>query len=168
MNNCLMCGKETRNKKFCSHSCSASIVNIGVRRHGKAKIIIKCFTCGKETKNPKFCSRFCSREYKFFIMVQKFEFGENIKAGKNEKTPNPLRNYLIKKYNNTCQLCGFRKQNEYSKRWIIEIDHVDGDWSNNSKSNLRVICPNCSAGTCNYKALNSGSGRTYTPTRKKI
>jgi len=44
---------------FCSHSCSASINNLGVRRHGSA-VEKACKKCGKTTSNPQYCSRKCA------------------------------------------------------------------------------------------------------------
>lgn len=56
---CLHCQSSTDNPKFCSHSCSATYNNKGVRRHGNPPNV--CLICGKKTKNPtrKYCSRLC-------------------------------------------------------------------------------------------------------------
>lgn len=43
----------------------------------------------------------------------------------------------------------------------LEIDHVDGDASNNLESNIRLLCPNCHALTSNFKNLNRGRGRKW-------
>lgn len=29
------------------------------------------------------------------------------------------------------------------KKLNLEIDHIDNDWSNDRRDNLRFICPNC-------------------------
>lgn len=36
----------------------------------------------------------------------------------------------------------------------LELDHVDGNPSNNDIANLRVLCPNCHAQTPTYRGLN--------------
>ena len=36
----------------------------------------------------------------------------------------------------------------------LEIDHVDGDCTNNEMSNLRYLCPNCHALTATYRGRN--------------
>lgn len=36
----------------------------------------------------------------------------------------------------------------------LELDHIDGDNSNNSLENLRLLCPNCHAQTSTYRGKN--------------
>lgn len=44
-----------------------------------------------------------------------------------------------------CELCGISDwMGEYL---ILQIDHVDGDRSNNTLENLRLLCPNCHSQT---------------------
>lgn len=70
-----------------------------------------------------------------------------------------IRKYLLDKNNNKCERCGWGEVNPYTGRVPLEIDHKDGDYSNNSEDNLAVLCPNCHSLTPTYKALNMGSGR---------
>jgi hypothetical protein len=51
-----------------------------------------------------------------------------------------------------CVRCG-------NRQWLdepipLELDHIDGDSSNNSLANLRLLCPNCHAKTPTYRAKN--------------
>ncbi len=43
----------------------------------------------------------------------------------------------------------------------VEIEHIDGDWTNNLPSNLTLLCPNCHSLTPTYRALNRGRGRDW-------
>jgi 5-methylcytosine-specific restriction endonuclease McrA len=44
-----------------------------------------------------------------------------------------------------CESCGLREwQGEPIQ---LELDHIDGDRSNNTLANLRMLCPNCHAQT---------------------
>lgn len=60
------------------------------------------------------------------------------------------RDLLIKESNYSCSKCGFNKTREDGKS-ILEIDHIDGDHTNNTRENLRVLCPNCHALTHNFR-----------------
>ena len=44
-----------------------------------------------------------------------------------------------------CEICGLTEWRGHSIQ--LELDHIDGDRSNNSLSNLRMLCPNCHAQT---------------------
>lgn len=70
-----------------------------------------------------------------------------------------IRRYLFEKYNNKCCECGWGKLNKYTNKTPLEIEHCDGDFTNNKESNLKLLCPNCHSLTSTYKSLNKGNGR---------
>ena len=41
----------------------------------------------------------------------------------------------------------------------LEVEHIDGNYLNNSEENLDLICPNCHSLTATYKGANKGKGR---------
>lgn len=48
-----------------------------------------------------------------------------------------------------CSACGLGTDwNDH--RLVLHIDHVDGDWLNNTFENLRFLCPNCHSQTLTY------------------
>ncbi|MER5482776.1 HNH endonuclease signature motif containing protein [Streptomyces sp. NPDC002812] len=48
-----------------------------------------------------------------------------------------------------CDMCGTVA--EWGGRpMTLEVDHVDGDWSDNRRENLRLLCPNCHATTSTW------------------
>jgi 5-methylcytosine-specific restriction endonuclease McrA len=65
---------------------------------------------------------------------------------------------LLEKNNYSCSECGWNKINPKTGKSPLEIDHIDGDCSNNKEENLRVLCPNCHSLTPTWKALNKGNG----------
>lgn len=69
----------------------------------------------------------------------------------NEMSYEKKRKLLIEEANFACTVCGFDKKRP-NGGVILEIDHIDGDHKNNSRENLRVLCPNCHAMTPNFRA----------------
>lgn len=64
----------------------------------------------------------------------------------------------MEEQNYKCAICGC--ENTHSQRPLIFIlDHIDGDASNNRRSNLRMICPNCDSQLDTYKSKNKNSKR---------
>ncbi len=143
--NCNNCGKITTNKKYCSRSCSVTQTNKGVRRHGSVR---KCLRCEKEHSNEKFCSYECKLSSPIELWL----------AGKQYfELKHFIRKFLLEEIGHKCSLCGWCEVNPITKRVPLEIDHIDGNPSNNKKENLRVLCPNCHSLTSTYKALNKGN-----------
>jgi Zn finger protein HypA/HybF involved in hydrogenase expression len=55
-----------------------------------------------------------------------------------------------------CNECGITDWN--GKDIILEIDHINGDNTDNRIENLRYLCPNCHSQTSTYKGRNINSG----------
>lgn len=60
-----------------------------------------------------------------------------------------LKPHLIKERGHACERCGL---SEWQDQPItLEVDHVDGDRTNNELSNLKLNCPNCHALTPTWR-----------------
>lgn len=70
-----------------------------------------------------------------------------------------LRNYILEKFDYKCTECGWNKTNSHTGRIPLELEHIDGDFTNNSEENLTILCPNCHSLTKSYKGGNKKSGR---------
>jgi len=60
--------------------------------------------------------------------------------------------------NNSCLICNISEWR--GKEITLELDHIDGNSSNNIKENLRLLCPNCHSQTDNWRGRNINSGIT--------
>lgn len=67
------------------------------------------------------------------------------------------RRRLIEECNNICSCC--KNSLWLGKPIKLELDHVDGNHKNNSKENLRMLCPNCHSMTDTWKGKNKQSFR---------
>lgn len=74
----------------------------------------------------------------------------------SEWNTNALRQQLIRAeiFKHECSGC-------FNDMWMgspipLELDHIDGDRTNNLIDNLRVLCPNCHALTDTYRGKNIG------------
>lgn len=145
---CDCCGVEYRKQKrlaegatrehFCSSKCFYS-------KETATRVKFNCAHCGIEffrplskINNSKHGVYFCCREHKdigqsYIAEIQPDHYG----------TGNGLSSYrstAISTYGCTCQRCGYNKHEA-----AIVVHHRDHDRSNNSISNLEVLCANCHA-----------------------
>jgi predicted nucleic acid-binding Zn ribbon protein len=152
---CLNCStaipyeKKTENK-FCSRSCSATLVN------AKRKKKKTCLVCENNIKKgaSKYCSFKCQQTYHFNQRLSDWIGGTHI-----TKSRDFFRRYLKETYGYKCSCCNISEWN--GKSIVLEVDHIDGNSENNNPENLRFICPNCHSQTDTYKSRNIGNGRHY-------
>lgn len=140
---------------FCSRSCSATYNN----RLRKSKHVWDCLNCGKTNESRigrpgKYCSNMCQGEYRRKEIVRKWLSEERVTLP-NRST---LEWYYRKSDKYTCTLCGL------DDRWngkiiVLQFDHIDGNYKNNSPQNIRPLCPNCHSQTDTYCNRNMGNGR---------
>jgi len=71
-----------------------------------------------------------------------------------------LRRRLLEEehFEHRCRICG-------RATWLgepipLELDHINGDRTDNRRENLRMICPNCHAQTPTYRGRNIGRYRS--------
>ena len=117
---------------------------------------MKCLYCGKELTNrqTKYCSNKCQMMHKSQNLVEQWKKGEHDGLRGTNQVATFVRNYMIEKAGNRCELCGWHEINPYTGLVPLEIHHKDGDYRNNTENNLQVLCPNCHSLTSSYRALN--------------
>jgi predicted nucleic acid-binding Zn ribbon protein len=183
--NCLECGEiikvSNRNKtdmkrKFCSHSCSAIFNNKKRSKEVYDKISLSllkdkedsknrnnlknCIYCGNKIKRKnKYCDNKCKLNYEYENYIKEWKEGNKNGMIKGNYLSFYLRKYLFGKYNNKCSKCGWGEINEHTNKIPLEVEHIDGDHTNNKEDNLTLLCPNCHSLTKTYKGANKGKGR---------
>lgn len=118
--------------------------------------VYNCKHCGTECKKGysklnKFCSNKCQGEYSFLTKtVVKFLEGLIYERA-------TIRKILIHLRGDKCEECNITDWN--GRPITFQVDHIDGNASNNMPTNVRLVCPNCHSQTDTWGAKNKGNGR---------
>lgn len=153
---------EHRRNKYCNSSCAAKHLN-PTKSKKPPKL---CLNCGAELSNRHsvYCCMDCEHQYHW---KQTKDAISNLGQFPYDKRLNDTNRRIVKRYleetvGHKCAICGSEIWN--NQPIPLVTDHIDGDSTNHSVNNLRLICPNCDAQTETYK---SRGGRTSTRTWRK-
>ena len=124
-----------------------------VDRRMKTKPKDPCLNCGtelirhRENRPRKFCSNNkCQHEYSRKVAI------ENGIAGTGS-----TKRHLVETRGYKCECCGIAEWQ--NKPLVLELDHINGNFNDNSLDNVRLLCPNCHSQTETFKSKNTGQGR---------
>lgn len=157
MNNCLNCGLETSNPKFCTRSCSASYSNKRlVRRKAKALLCNKCGSSyvrkhsgDNQHRSDRICQS-CSFELRDFRNKTLGDYWsrDSVKdkhpSWKNSHVRQLCRSWNKDKLDKPCASCGYDKHVELAHiKPISEFDSDSRLCDVNSSDNVVQLCRNC-------------------------
>ena len=132
---------------------------------GCLSIDMKCLSecCNNEVKYRygRYCSNKCQMDHKWQkqrIIVEQDKLAD-LNLGV-ERTGSIAKRFLIEKNGPKCFNCNWSEVNVHTGKVPIELDHKDGNCSNNKLDNLRLLCPNCHSLTSTYKGSNKGKNKT--------
>lgn len=148
---------------FCSRSHQAlgfSDPSIAVRSGPSASPVTRstCISDGCTTRTTKSHCKSCRKQQQILDWL-----AGDMSASWVQTTREPkpfVKKYLKEVRGDRCEVCGFDEKSE-DGRSIIQMDHVDGDYTNNALSNLKLLCPNHHAMTSTYGSRNANGGRRY-------
>jgi len=167
MRQCLNCGKDTKNQKFCSCSCAAIVNNkrwhTEESKQKTSNTLLNKFTEEeRERIRIRTTLKWQDGEYRDKILQGRIKSGSKGKMVKSLKEYNrkrietlmatqPMENwsqdvrrkYLLEQTNHSCSICGYNKVSPVNNKPPLEIHHIDGNKKNNVKENLMVVCLNC-------------------------
>ena len=83
------------------------------------------------------------------FLGQAHNAGKEIKPFDNLVRRESIKKRLLKERRHQCEECG---NIEWNNQIIsLELEHIDGNNRNNSRENLKLLCPNCHAQTPTYR-----------------
>jgi hypothetical protein len=121
-----------------------------------------CLTCGVEfsfspsQKTGKYCSNKCQQKYQSNKLLTEWLNGEY--DSKKGIPPEVAKKWISEQQNHKCLMCGISDWN--SKPITFQFDHIDGNPDNNTKDNIRMLCPNCHSQTDTFGVKNKKSKNT--------
>jgi hypothetical protein len=130
----------------------------GLKSKGKSRGLKPCYplpecmNCGNPVRRRPniYCSSSCQWQFKRQKRIENSSGNVGVRL---------LKSYLLDQRGSRCEVCGITEW--MGKPAPLELDHKDGNSSNNDFDNLRLICPNCHAQTETYKGKNTGRGRHF-------
>ena len=120
-----------------------------------------CENCNKEFSSyPHRPQQFCSHQCHWDCKIRK-----QIESGSYSKAT--ARTFFKKTTEYKCSSCGINEWN--NKPITLQIDHIDGNTSNNLIENFRYLCPNCHSQTDTWSVRNmSPEGRERVKLARKL
>ena len=121
---------------------------------------MNCLNCQAQISGKKkYCNNECQKEYQYKMYIKDWKNCKIDGIRGDYQTSLHIKRYLMEKYNNKCARCGWGEKNIYTNKIPLEIEHIDGNYKNNSEENLILLCPNCHSLTSTYKGANRNHGR---------
>lgn len=109
----------------------------------------QCIHCGEATSRPAqtYCSNKCQKAYE----------RKQLALSGGLKEPRSIKRFLSDSRGHACSVCG--TSDWRGQPLVLILDHIDGNASDNSISNMRLVCPNCDSQLPTFKGRNRGNGR---------
>lgn len=133
-------------------------------KQGNKHIFRSCPVCNslfqdKHGNRKECCTRKCTQTLMYRRYIERWLKGE-VSGLSTESVSSYIRRYFHEKHNSCCSKCGWSEIHPITKKVPLQINHIDGDYTNCKFHNLELLCPNCHSLTPTFGSLNtSGKGR---------
>lgn len=126
----------------------------------KERVCPQCGITKRMHPDQGFCSQTCVAQSKRDEKIRLWlDDGDVLTTRGKTATAHWIRDYLLEECGHKCSKCGWGEVNTYTGKVPLELEHIDGDFTNNSRENLEILCPNCHSLTATYKGANKKAGR---------
>ena len=151
--------------RFCSKKCARGFST----KHNRAEINKKVSTklLGTSRKDKDGYDEYIGKRIGSFkdtwVKKNKEKISNVMDVEFESLTQKLKRLRILKEQNLKCSECGVGEIYN-NKPLKFELDHISGDRSDETRKNLRLVCPNCHSQTDTYKTLNvkKKNGVVYT------
>lgn len=127
--------------RFCSEGCARSFASKSKREEINKKVSAKLKGRPSNRSHEDFVAAATKRTQEFLRELPNKDFNS---------LPYETKRIRVLLEQNFC--CAFCKRSEWMGRpLILELDHEDGNKKNNSRSNLRMLCPDCHSSTPTWR-----------------
>ena len=149
--------KQTLRKKFGFIDCYCKKCGELIGSFSPRKPRVYCDKCNEEIQNGP------TRLFELWKTGEnspEFSMGsESIMLGElKHSLKDRIKPYLLEEQENKCAICGCPSVWNGQPLTFV-LDHKDGNWENQQKDNLRMICPNCNSQLETTKHKEKGTGR---------
>jgi|SRR5665213_3213306 len=162
MSICEMCKIETNRKygsgRFCSSNCArkySSTINQEQKSHNQS-ISLKL----SAQNNPNYGFKNKERQQHANELSQLVTRKNTERKIKNPKlrifmSTDSFRKIVFQEQNYCCNHCGI--SHWFGDPITLELEHIDGNTTNNIRENLEGLCPNCHSKTTTWRGRNKNS-----------
>lgn len=144
------------NGEFCSRQCSRSYSTKNTRQEINKRVSEKLKGCKKT--HPKRKEDYDSEIWDKICKKRIQVWDEKIlNSNYSDLSFGRLRRRIILEQNNKCNKC---KNDEWlGQKITLELEHKDGNHSNNNRENLEMLCPNCHSYTKTWRGRNKNNNK---------
>lgn len=148
------CNKEAKFKlKNGKNCCNSSVNKCAGMRAKNSNGLKQAYKEGKKLYNP-----FTNEHRERSIISRKEKAKDRLLTDNSTLSNHAIKKILFETLNwedkcNTCNISDW-----YGSKLSLQLDHIDGNSSNNKINNLRLLCPNCHSLTSTFcgKSINTG------------